>query len=242
MSAKDVLALIEQFETAFDPFHVQMQKYLKELVQHLSVIWKKIKEAKEENEKLMETIKEQNSELTSLKTESEELDKKITEIKNTREELTSENNKLNTELETAISDLKKPQFELETLNSKLKETNGKIDTLESEKATLNETKVKNENREQELNSNHTTRMEELEKMLTELKDKNFFTSFVIDNSDEEIHEVGILATIMEKGKTTLDDLKKQLDIPPIMAVRTIKQLAVKEIINLNENTNEITMK
>ena len=74
-----------------------------------------------------------------------------------------------------------------------------------------------------------------------MRQENFFTSYHIENSDEEIHEVDIIATIMEKGSAKLDDLKKLLDVPPIMAVRTIKQLAVKGILNLNENTNTVTL-
>ncbi|GAG97092.1 unnamed protein product, partial [marine sediment metagenome] len=48
-------------------------------------------------------------------------------------------------------------------------------------------------------------------------------------------------TIMAQGSCNLNELKKLLSVPPIMAVRTIKQLAVKGIINLDENTNIITM-
>ena len=64
---------------------------------------------------------------------------------------------------------------------------------------------------------------------------------MIENSEEEIPEVDIIATIMAQGSCNLDELKKLLDVPPIMAVRTIKQLAVKGIINLDENTNIITL-
>ena len=46
---------------------------------------------------------------------------------------------------------------------------------------------------------------------------------------------------MDKGEAKLDDLKKLLDVPPIMAVRTIKQLAVKGILNLDESTNRVTL-
>ena len=74
-----------------------------------------------------------------------------------------------------------------------------------------------------------------------MKQKNFFSNFLIENSDDEIHEVGILAKIMEQGKGNLNEIKQQLDVPPIMAVRTIKQLAVKGIINLDEDKNEITL-
>ena len=45
----------------------------------------------------------------------------------------------------------------------------------------------------------------------------------------------------KSGQANLEELKKSLDIPPIMAVRTIKQLAVKGIIKLDEDSNVITL-
>lgn len=241
MSSEDILALIEQFETVFDTYQQQMEKTVKEILQNLSLIWKNTKTVQAENEKLKEKIREQNSELTGLKTESESLDKSLEELKKKKDELTSKNLELTTSLEKTKNDLKKPQFELESLNLNLKDLNEKITSKESEKTTLDQNKVDNEHREQNLNSDFTKKMEDLEKKINELKQNNFFTSFLIENSDEEIHEVDILATILETGKSNLEELKKKLDVPPIMAVRTIKQLAVKEIINLNEDTNEITM-
>ena len=84
-------------------------------------------------------------------------------------------------------------------------------------------------------------MDGLEAKIDQLRQANFFTAFLIENSDEEIHEVDIIATIMDRGEAKLDDLKKLLDVPPIMAVRTIKQLAVKGILNLDESTGRVTL-
>ena len=241
MSAKEILALIEQFETQFDTYHQLLNKHSEDIVQNLSNTWKSMKAVQAENEKLLEKIREQNSEITSLRTESEGLDKKLEDIKATKDELTSKITELTTTLETATNDLKKPQFELETLTSKLDSVNEQITSKESEKTTLDQKKVDNESRESDLKANYANKMAELEKQITESKQMSFFASFLMENSDEEIHEVDILATIMGKGSVNLDDLKKQLDVPPIMAVRTIKQMAVKGIINLNEDTNEVTL-
>lgn len=241
MSAKEILALIEQFETQFDTYHQLLNKHSEDIVQNLSNTWKSMKAVQAENEKLLEKIREHNSEITSLRTESEGLDKKLEDIKATKDELTSKITELTTTLETTTNDLKKPQFELETLTSKLDSVNEQITSKESEKTTLDQKKVDNESRESDLKANYANKMAELEKQITESKQMSFFASFLMENSDEEIHEVDILATIMGKGSVNLDDLKKQLDVPPIMAVRTIKQMAVKGIINLNEDTNEVTL-
>jgi len=241
MSAKEILALVEQFETAFDTYQQLLKKNSEDILQNLSSAWKKMKNVEAENEKLIENIREQNSEITSLKTESEGLDKKIEDLKATKDELTSKITELTTTHETTTSDLKKPQFELETLTSKLNSVNEQIEGKETEKTTLDQKKVDNETKEDNVKADYAKRIGDLEKEINESKQMSFFTSFLMEHSDEEIHEVDILATIMEQGSANLDDLKKRLDVPPIMAVRTIKQMAVKGIIDLDENTNEVTL-
>ncbi|MFX0041517.1 MAG: MarR family transcriptional regulator, partial [Candidatus Hodarchaeota archaeon] len=117
-----------------------------------------------------------------------------------------------------------------------------VSMKENEKMRLDQKKIDNENREAELKASYSEeKMNELDKKLKEIKRISFFTSFLIENSDEEIPEVDIIATIMQQGSCKLDDLKKILDVPPIMATRTIKQLAVKGIINLDENSGIVTM-
>lgn len=242
MNSKEILALIEQFEGAFDTYKKSLQKNNEEIIQHLSLTWKNMQSEQKEIKKLEDTIHQQNSETTELKIKSEELDKKILEQKAKREELSIKNTDLNKNLETATDDLKKPQFELENLISKLDSLNEKITSKESEKTELDQITLDNERRENELKTTFSKeKLEELDNKLSQLKSNNFFVSFLMEYSDEEIPEVEIITTIMQKGSCKLDDLKKKLDIPPIMAVRTIKQLAVKGIINLDETNNTISM-
>ena len=233
--------MIEQFETSFDTYQQLLKKHSEDIIQNLSNAWKNMKTVQAENEKLKEKIREQNAEITSFKTESEGLDKKLEDLKATKDELSSKITELTTTFETTTNDLKKPEFELETLNSKLDSVNEQITAKEAEKTTLDQKKVDNETRENDMKSDYAKRMADLEKEINESKQNSFFTSFLMENSDEEIHEVDILAAIMEKGTANLDDLKKQMDVPPIMAVRTIKQMAVKGIINLDESTNEVKL-
>ncbi len=242
MSSKEILALIEQFEGAFDTYQQSLQKNNEEIIQHLSLTWKNMQSEQTEIEKLEDTIHKQNSEITELKIKSEELDKKILEKKAKRDELTTKITELNKDLETATDELKQPQFELENLVSKIDSLNEKITTKESEKTKLDQIKLDNEQRENELKTTFSKeKLEELDNKLRQLKSDNFFVSFLMEYSDEEIPEVEIVATIMQKGSCKLDDLKKKLDVPPIMAVRTIKQLAVKGIINLDETNNTVSM-
>ncbi len=241
MSAEEILAQIEQFETAFDTYNQKMQSNMKEFSEKLSSIWKNIKILKDENSSLVETIKEQDANLMTLRTDSESLDKKIQELKNSKDELTSKCTEHTTELERLTSKQKEPEFQLINLNSKLSEVNDRIKNRESEKTQLDQKKVENAQIEEQKKKDFDQKQLEIEKRINNLKEQYFFTSFVIDNSDQDLFEVDIIATILEKGKCNLNEMKKQLDLTPIMAVRTIKQLAVHGIIELNEDTNEIAL-
>lgn len=241
MSSKEILAFIEQFETAYDTYWQVLQKHNEDVLAQLREAWRSMQAEQKEVEAIKEKLAIQNSELTELRTKSEELDTIINGLKAKKEELTAKISELSNNLESIINDLKTPQFELNNIIEKLNVVNEKIALKESDKTSLDQKKVENENREVELKNTYQKKMDEIENQINQLRQQNFFTSFLIEDSDEEIHEVDIIATIMEKGSAQLDDLKKLLDVPPIMAVRTIKQLAVKGILNLDESTNTVTL-
>ncbi len=241
MSSPEILALIEQFETAYDTYWQVLQKHNEEVLSQLREAWKFMQAEQKEEETIKEKLSAQNSELTELRTKSEELDRTIEGLKAKKDEFNSKISELTNTLETSVNDLKKPAFELTQLEEKLGSVNEKITIKEEDKTALDQKTVENENREAELNNTYQKKMDDLEAKINQLRQENFFTSFLIENSDEEIHEVDILATIMDQGEAKLDDLKKLLDVPPIMAVRTIKQLAVKGILNLDENSGKVTL-
>ena len=241
MSSQDVLSLIEQFETAYDTYWQVLQKHNVEVLSQLREAWRFMQAEQKEEESIKEKLSAQNSELTELRTKSEELDRTIDGLKAKKDELNSKISELTNNLETSVNDLKKPAFELTQLEEKLASVNEKITVKEQEKTSLDQKTVENQNREVELKNAYQKKMDELESKINQMRQQNFFTSFLIENSDEEIHEVDIIATIMDKGEAKLDDLKKLLDVPPIMAVRTIKQLAVKGILNLDENSGKVTL-
>ncbi|MFX1557859.1 MAG: hypothetical protein ACFFC9_11450 [Promethearchaeota archaeon] len=242
LNLKEIFSLIEQLETSFDGYLQAIQKNNENMLQNLSYTWKMIKSEEDDVKRLEINIENQNSELTELKIKSDDYDKKIEIVKSTKDELTSKISDLKNNLERLDNDLKTPKLELEDLISKLNSINEKISKKEQEKTELDQKNIDNETREKNLRTTYSEeKMVELNQKLTQLKRNNYFTTFLIENSEEEIPEVAILATIMDESSVKLDVLKKLLDVPPIMAVRTIKQLAVKGIINLDENTNIITM-
>jgi len=239
---KDVLGLIEQLESTFDEYIQSFKKNTDEILSNLGNSWKNLKLEQEEIKKIDDNIETQNSTLTELKIKFEEIDKKVEGLKVDKEELTSKITELTNMLNRLLSDLKAPKMELNDINSKTNSIKDKIVVKESEKNSLEQKKIDNENKESQLKTMYTEeKMQDLNHKLGQLKRNNFFTSFLMENSEEEFPEVDIIATIMSQGSCNLDELKKLLDVPPIMAVRTIKQLAVKGIINLDENTNIITL-
>ena len=241
-SLKDILGSIEQLEKFFDEYQQAFQKNSENIIQNLSSTWKLMKLEHDDLQKIENNIEIQKNELTGLKIKSDDLNKKIESLKSTKDESLSKVSELKGTLERINDDLKTPKVELENLLSKLNTINEKIASKELEKSQIDQKKIDNENRENQLKTTYSEqKMEDLNKKLTHLKRDNYFTSFLIENSKEDIPEVDIIATIMTQGSCNLDELKKLLDVPPIMAVRTIKQLAVKGIIKLDEDTNIITM-
>lgn len=239
---KDVLASIEQLESHFDEYVQSFKKSTEDAIQNIGNSWKMLKTEQEEIKKLESNLEIQNSELTELKIKFGDLDGKLNDLKSSKEDLAKKSTELTTTLERLQNELNTPTMELNDIQSKLSTLNDKISTNEKEKSQLEQQKIDNEARESQLKTLYTQdKMEELNRKMAQLKRNNFFTSFLIENSEEEIPEVDIIATIMAQGSCNLDELKKLLDVPPIMAVRTIKQLAVKGIINLDENTNIITL-
>ena len=238
----DILGTIEQLEKYFDEYQQSLKKNSENIIQNLSLTWKKMQLELEEVKKLEEAIEVQNNELTELNTKSDDLAKKIEVLKSSKNGLQAKTSELQKSIEQISDELKGPKLELEDLQSKLKTVNDKIVSKENDNNLLDQKKIDNENRERHLRTEYSTdKMKNLDLKLTHLKRNNYFTSFLIENSVEEISEVDILATIMAQGSCNLNELKKLLSVPPIMAVRTIKQLAVKGIINLDEETNIITM-
>jgi len=239
---KDILRTIEQLESYFDEYQRAIQKDSDSIIQNLSLTWKKMQLEHEDVKKLEEKIEIQNNELTELNSKSDDLEKKIGVLKVSKDDLQAKTSELQKSLDQLSDALKGPKLELEDLESKLKNVNDKIETKENENNTLDQKKINNENREKQLRTEYTEeKMKDLDVKLDHLKRNNYFTSFLIENSEEELSEVDILAAIIAQGSCNLNELKKLLSVPPIMAVRTIKQLAVKGIINLDEDTNIITM-
>jgi chromosome segregation ATPase len=239
---KDILGSVEQLEKYFDEYQQAIKRNSENIIQNLSLTWKRMKKEQLTVNVLEEKIQVQNNELTELRIKSEDLDKKLEKLKLIKNDLQLKVTETKDSFEQIKDSLNAPKLELDNLLSKLNSVNEKIVLKENDNSQLEQKQIENENREKQLKTLYTEeKMQDLDFKLKQLKRNNYFTSFLIENSKEEISEVDIIATIMSQGSCNLDELKDLLSVPPIMAVRTIKQLAVKGIINLDEDSNIITM-
>ncbi|MHA1522199.1 MAG: hypothetical protein ACTSRK_18645 [Promethearchaeota archaeon] len=159
MSADEILAQIEQFETAFEFFHQKIDSHMKEFTENLSVIWKTVKILKEENSELLETIKDQDVKLMALRTESESLDQKTKGLKTDKENLTTMCSEFSVELQQQTINQKEIEFQITSLDTKITVLNERILARESEKAKLDQNKIQDTqlNRKSEVRSEQNTR-------------------------------------------------------------------------------------
>ena len=107
MGSQEILALIEQFETAYDTYWQVLQKHNVDVLSQLREAWRYMQAEQKEEETIKDKLSSQNSELTELRTKSEELDRSIEGLKAKKDELNSKIAELTNTLETSVNDLKK---------------------------------------------------------------------------------------------------------------------------------------
>lgn len=189
---------------------------------------------------------ELKSEINTLKDSYNKIDKNLSECKEDLESIKSK-------LKTVGSNLSAKESEKEVLEQKRRDNEEKHrNVLSAHSKELDEFKIKNEinlkefdqvglNKIKEIKDRWSKKLEEVEKQFNEFKRNDFFTLFLIENSDEKIPELDIITMLIEKQNCSLDELKKHIDLPPILAVRTIKQMEVKELLKIDEESNTVSL-
>jgi len=121
----DILGTIEQLEKYFDEYLQAIKKNSDNIIQNLSLTWKKMQLEHEDVKKLEEKIEIQHNELTELNTKSDDLAKKLDVSKSSKNELQAKTSELQKSIEQISDEFKGPKLELEDLQSKLKIVNDK---------------------------------------------------------------------------------------------------------------------
>ena len=186
---------------------------------------KKIKESKNILSDLDIKLNEVTNELEDFKLQVKNIVSKISAKKSEKEVL---------EQKKEINENKKNQHfsDLSIKKEKLKEEyRRKSESFESESSD----KIKN------LKSNWSKKLNDLNQQIEQFKTNNFFLLFLSENSEEKIPEMDIIINLLKKEQWNLDDLKNEIDLPPILAIRTIKQMAVKKIVNFDEENGVVSI-
>lgn len=206
---------------------------------HFEDINKKFKTTKNQIDDIEIKISESKKSLEHL---DADLIKTKEELENYKIE--SKNLKLNIsakESEKVVLEQKRNDNE-EKKNELLLEISKKSESIKEDHINkIEEFKKECSNKFEELKFGWSKKLDNEKQQINKFKKNNFFTSFLIDYSEENIPELDIITTLIEKKQCNLDDLKNTIDLPPILAVRTIKQMAVKQIIDLDEDNNIVSV-
>ncbi|MFX0032938.1 MAG: hypothetical protein ACFE8E_06330 [Candidatus Hodarchaeota archaeon] len=204
----------------------------------------------EELNKNIQNLKKKTNEIIL---EIENLEKTYNKIDNELLESNKELQEYKLELAKVVSNISAKESEKEVLEQKKKNNEDKqkqVLTIHSKN--LEEFKIENEKKVKELDSMNLKKIEdskkdcsnkilEMEDEFTEFKSNNFFTLFLIENSDDKIPEFEIILKLIESQIYNLDDLKNQIELPPILALRIIKQMQAKDILKIDEEYNTVSL-
>ncbi|MFX0183899.1 MAG: hypothetical protein ACFE95_12515 [Candidatus Hodarchaeota archaeon] len=89
-----------------------------------------------------------------------------------------------------------------------------------------------------------TENKKLEEVIKKLEAENAVISYLLEESAEDIPEVDILAAVMKLGRTTKEQLKQELEgiISPVLITRTIGRMAEKDLLNIDESRDIISLR
>lgn len=210
--------------------------------------------------KLQIQFEELNKNIQNLKRKKNEIVLEIENLEKIEHKLDNELVKRNkelqeykTELMKVVSNISAKKSEKEVLEQKKKINEDKYkEALMIHSKNFEDFKIENEKKIKELELMSLKKMEdlkngwsnkvpEMESEFTEFKKNNFFTIFLIENLDKKIPEFEIILKLIESEFCNLDDLKSQLELPPILALRTIKQMQVKDLLKIDEEYNTVTL-
>ncbi|MFX1495897.1 MAG: hypothetical protein ACFFBH_00075 [Promethearchaeota archaeon] len=210
--------------------------------------------------KLQIQFEELNKNIQNLKRKTREVVLEIENLEKIEHKLDNELVKSNkelqeykTELMKVVSNISAKKSEKEVLEQKKKSNEDKYkEALMNHSKNFEDFKIENEKKIKELESMSLKKMEdlkngwsnkvlEMESEFAEFKKNNFFTIFLIENLDKKIPEFEIILKLIESEFYNLDDLKSQLELPPILALRTIKQMQVKDLLKIDEEYNTVTL-
>ncbi|MHA1228030.1 MAG: hypothetical protein ACTSPV_14890 [Candidatus Hodarchaeales archaeon] len=216
------------------------------------LIFSRAQELRESREYLETLIKEREAVDTQITEQEakiaanqEEIDSKS----NLKEELTNKRNASQEELQSKKNQLDEIRAQLKQLKEKIariKEENEKLTKkISSKRDRIASLTQENTELEKKLTIELEEKKEKIAPIKSEIentKSENGLISYLLEESAEDIPEVDILSTVMEKGRLSRDELKEALKdrISPVIVTRTLGRMAEKGLLDYDESADRIT--
>lgn len=203
---------------------------------------------------LAKELSEHGTQLTALKQEVATLDAACNDLEKTRNELeqrisslksstsektqqittlTSQKNDLSSRKSSLLQELRQKQDEFQRLTQV-------ISSIEDELAALQQQLAAVEARKEQMIQEKEAQLKELEDKLSKAKDENPIAHFLVYESDVELPAVELLAVILQNnGTLSVDDIKREVDLPPVVVTSQLKRMAQKGVIRLDETTGDV---
>ena len=218
------------------------------------LVFTRVQDLKESRDYLETLIKEKeavNSQITEQEAKISSLQEEISSQANLKEELIRKQANTAEELQMKNSRSEEIQTDKNNITEAIQTINNEINNLKSEITQKRERIASLTKENQDIEIKLKTEIEtkeaenaELRKELETLKADNAVISFLLEESAEDIPEVGILAAVMKLERTSKEELKKTLEglISPVIITRTLGRMAEKNLLNYDESNDVISIR
>ncbi|MFW9778770.1 MAG: hypothetical protein ACFFE8_07945 [Candidatus Heimdallarchaeota archaeon] len=194
-----------------------------------------------EKEAVDSQIKEQEAKIASYQED-------ISKQGNLKEALVNKRSMVSEDSQNKKIRLEELHHELTTVKDSVTSTNRVIEQLRMEitqkREHIGELIQANQELEEKLKIEMDVKVTEtgnLEQAVANMESENAVISYLLEESAEDIPEVDILASVMQLGEASRDQLKQSLEgiVSPVMLTRTLGRMAEKGILNFDESRDII---
>ncbi len=242
MSVTD-FGLIESRLEKFEVSIAELEKIFNEKVFNIKQI---ISSTKKGGGNIKNYITEVQNNLTELKTEISTLESQVSSLSDKKNQFTEKIETLTREIEGLQNELSKLRTEVDSLKEENTRTTAENNTLDAEIQRLRE---ELQNYKEELTDIEQRSEEEVQKKrellasekaeLEKIAKENSVADFLLKESSIELPEVEVFGFILEKEKTSLEEMKKYLNLNPVTIRTTVNRLADRGLIRYDAETDVI---
>ena len=212
-------SIIEEINTSNKAVE-NLEKDLKNIENRIKKYDAQIVELKERRRNLEQTVKDLNLEIEGTKNKIVGLRDKLSNVK--------------AKLEEANKELVQLKNENESKKKELEELNQKVRQLEEEVI-----RIKKANEEEF--AEKSVGLNKIREELNKLAKENAVVDFILAEGSYTTPEVEILTILFQTKVSSIEEIKREVKVPPVMTVRTIRKLAEKNILSYDESTGQVKL-